>query len=139
MSEAIRIDRWLWFARFFKSRSLAAKLVQARKVRVNKVVVGKASAPVKCGDVLTFPQGRQIRVVRIEALGARRGPAPEAQALYVDLVPPEPGAGVDRIARRETGAGRPTKADRRAIDRLRDSPTIGMRALKPGQSGRRDS
>ena len=121
MSEAIRIDRWLWFARFFKSRSLAAKLVQAHKVRVNRVVVGKASASVKCGDVLTFPQGRWIRVVRIETLGARRGPAPEAQALYVDLVPPEPVATARHVGRRETGAGRPTKADRRAIDRLRDS------------------
>ena len=124
MSEAIRIDRWLWFARFFKSRSLATKLVQGRKVRVNKVVVGKASASVKVGDVLTFPQADDIRVVRIEALGDRRGPAPEARALYADLAPPDPAAERGfrpaRAGRRETGAGRPTKAQRRAIDRLRD-------------------
>ncbi len=124
MSEAIRIDRWLWFARFFKSRSLATKLVQGRKVRVNKVVVGKASASVKVGDVLTFPQADYIRVVRIEALGSRRGPAPEAQALYANLAPPDPvaerGFRPARAGRREAGAGRPTKAQRRAIDRLRD-------------------
>ena len=125
MSEAIRIDRWLWFARFFKSRSLATKLVQGRKVRVNKVVIGKASVAVKVGDVLTFPQSRAIRVVRIEALGTRRGPAPEAAALYADLAPPDPAAEramqPARAARREAGAGRPTKAERRAIDRLLDT------------------
>ena len=125
MNAAIRVDRWLWFARFFKSRSLAAKLVQARRVRVNKVVIGKASASVKIGDVLTFPQARAIRVVRIEALGNRRGPAAEAATLYADLAPPDPAAEralrPARVGRREIGAGRPTKAERRAINRLRDS------------------
>lgn len=125
MTAAIRVDRWLWFARFFKSRNLAAKLVQARRVRVNKVVIGKASASVKIGDVLTFPQARAIRVVRIEALGNHRGPAPEAATLYADLAPPDPAAErvlrPARVGRREIGAGRPTKAERRAINRLRDS------------------
>ncbi len=120
---AIRIDRWLWFARFFKSRSLAAKLVQGRRVRVNRIVVAKPSVAVKPGDVLTFPQGREIRVIKVLAAGARRGPAPEAQTLYEDLDPPKPRDPAAPIERggghRAPGAGRPTKSDRRAIQRLR--------------------
>ncbi|MAZ03812.1 MAG: RNA-binding protein S4 [Sneathiella sp.] len=123
-SVGIRVDKWLWYARFFKSRSLAAKLVQSRKLRINSVVTTKASATVKAGDVLTFAQGRNIRVIRIVNIGMRRGPAPEAQELYEDLAPPQQKE--DKIdparvpvAKREAGAGRPTKADRRALDKLR--------------------
>ncbi|MYM54613.1 RNA-binding S4 domain-containing protein [Thalassovita mangrovi] len=116
MSEAkpkLRLDKWLWHARFFKTRSLAAKIVSGGHVRVNSAKVSKPAQAVGAGDVLTFPQGSAIRVVRIEALGERRGPAPEAQALYTDLsepkddVPPAP---------RFEGKGRPTKRDRRKID-----------------------
>ena len=125
MSESIRIDKWLWFARFFKSRSLATKLVQGNRVRINREVIAKASATVKAGDVLTFPQAREIRVIKVLALGERRGPASEAQGLYEDLEPPKPKSAEEKAVavsgRREFGAARPTKADRRALDRLRGS------------------
>ena len=81
----IRIDKWLWYARFFKSRSRSAKLVEAGRVRVNGTKVRKSSAAIRIGDVLTFPQASAILVVRVEALGARRGSAPEAQQLYFEL------------------------------------------------------
>ena len=123
MSEAQRLDRWLWFARFFKSRSLAGKLCAGQKVRVNRRLVGKASATVRVGDVLTFPQGNRIRVVRIVDLGVRRGPAAEAQQLYDDLTPagaPPARRATPPAGERERGSGRPTKRERRAIDRLHD-------------------
>ena len=93
MAEAkLRIDKWLWQARFFKTRSLAAKQVSGGHVRLNGNRVLKPAQAVGPGDVLTFPQGRVVRVVRIEKLGDRRGPAPEAQTLYSDLTetPPIP-------------------------------------------------
>lgn len=125
-SASIRVDKWLWYARFFKSRSLAAKLAQSGKLRVNSVGISKASATVKAQDVLTFAQGRDIRVIRILDIGTRRGPAPEAQALYVDLAPVgEKSAGepdAPAVGKRDPGAGRPTKADRRALDKLREKP-----------------
>ncbi|MCK6450762.1 MAG: RNA-binding S4 domain-containing protein [Alphaproteobacteria bacterium] len=123
MSEAsIRLDKWLWFARFCKSRTLAGTWCEAGRVRINKQVVYKAHHAVRIGDVLTFPQGPHIRVVAIRALGLRRGPATEAATLYDDLVPPAPrpaGVTQEGQAERDTGAGRPTKLERRAIDRLR--------------------
>ncbi len=111
-----RLDRWLWFARFFKSRTLAASIVSAGKVRVNAERVAKPSYPVKNGDVLTFPAAKQIRVIKIVDLGTRRGPAPEAQALYEDQAPPPQRDTAERtpaVAKRDAGAGRPTKRDRR--------------------------
>jgi ribosome-associated heat shock protein Hsp15 len=119
-----RLDKWLWYARFFKSRSIAARLCAARRVRVNHAVISKAHAVVKPGDVLTFPQGGHIRVVEVLAPGDRRGPAPEARALYNDLDPPlvsKAPCGATAGAR-ERGSGRPTKADRRAISRLKGDP-----------------
>ncbi len=83
----IRLDKWLWQARFCKSRSLAAGLIEAGSVRVNGTRISRPGRDVAAGDVLTFPQGPQIRVIRILALGLRRGPASEAQALYLDLEP----------------------------------------------------
>jgi ribosome-associated heat shock protein Hsp15 len=85
----LRLDKWLWYARFCKSRSLAQKLCAAQKVRVNRIVVEKAAAMVRPGDVLTFPQGSAIRVVKVLALGMRRGPPTEARLLYEDLTPAE--------------------------------------------------
>jgi ribosome-associated heat shock protein Hsp15 len=84
----LRLDKWLWQARFFKSRSVAAELIEAGHVRVNGTRVSRPGRDISAGDVLTFPQGPRIRVVRILALGLRRGPATEAQALYFDLEPP---------------------------------------------------
>lgn len=122
---ATRIDKWLWYARFFKSRSRATDYCQEGSLRVNGVRIGKAHHLVRPGDVLTFAIGRSIRVVRIVSVGVRRGPAPEAQALYEDLAPPAAPSGVASPTstsppQREAGAGRPTKAERRATDRLRD-------------------
>ena len=81
----LRLDKWLWQARFFKSRGLAAEVIEAGHVRVNGTRITRPGRDVTEGDTLTFPQGDRIRVVRILALGQRRGPAPEAQALYLDL------------------------------------------------------
>lgn len=116
---SLRVDKWLWYARFFKSRTAASKLCAGGRVRINREVIGKAHHPLRVGDILTFPQARAIRVVRVQALGERRGPAAEARRLYEDLTPPAPKReAVARPAARERGAGRPTKAERRALDRL---------------------
>ena len=96
--KALRIDKWLWQARFCKTRSLAAQLVAEGRVRVNAVRISKPARSVVPGDVLTFPMGSQIRVVRILALGTRRGPAPEAQRLYEDLAPAAAAADPSRPA-----------------------------------------
>ncbi len=80
-----RLDRWLWCARFFKTRGLATKLCQAGRVRVNRRPVQKAHHILRVGDILTFPQAGSIRVVRVEARAERRGPAPEAARLYANL------------------------------------------------------
>ena len=90
MSEPVRIDKWLWFARFLKSRSLATALVASGRLRINGQPIQKAHYLVKVGDVLTFPLGPHIRVIEVLAQGVRRGPAPEAQTLYQDLEPPQP-------------------------------------------------
>jgi ribosome-associated heat shock protein Hsp15 len=84
--DTIRLDKWLWQARFYKTRSIAAKLCASGRVRVDGIVVRKAHYAIRPGLVLTFPQARTIRVVRVMALGHRRGPAPEARALYENLV-----------------------------------------------------
>ncbi|HHS89451.1 MAG TPA: RNA-binding S4 domain-containing protein [Rhodobacteraceae bacterium] len=114
--DKLRIDRWLWFARFFKTRGLATKLVAAGHVRVNAVRISKPSHLVGAGDTLTFAAGRRVRVVRILAPGTRRGPATEARALYEDLTP-EPESKPDPTAGR-VGA-RPTKKDRRTLMKTR--------------------
>lgn len=85
-SKSQRIDKWLWCARFFKSRTKAAKLCDSGAIRVNRWRVGKASHGLRVGDVITLPLGKTIRVVRILELAERRGPAAQARALYVDLL-----------------------------------------------------
>lgn len=120
-----RLDRWLFFARIVKSRSLAARLVEAGKVRVNREKTVQPSRDVKAGDVLTVTLERQVLVLRLLAPGARRGPAAEARTLYEDLSPqPAAGEGDDRQSQplRDPGSGRPAKKDRRAIDKLRGEP-----------------
>lgn len=106
-----RLDVWLWRARFFRTRTLAAKAVSGG-LRVNGARTDKPATAVRVGDVLTFTQGARVRVIEIAALGARRGPATEAQALYADRAPP---------AAPESGGPRPTGRDRRALDALRRS------------------
>ena len=83
----LRLDKWLWHARFFKDRDLAADLVTSGHCRINGQRCRKPGHGVTPGDVLTFPQGARIRVVRVTALGQRRGPAGAAQMLYLDLDP----------------------------------------------------
>ncbi|SHI61488.1 RNA-binding S4 domain-containing protein [Wenxinia saemankumensis] len=114
----LRIDKWLWQARFFKTRSLAAKVVAEKGVRIDGQKVTKPSAGVRPGAMLTFPQAERIRVVKVLALGERRGPAPEAQALYEDHSAPPPPR--DPAAPVREAGGRPTKKDRRALDNLDD-------------------
>lgn len=126
-TDTLRLDKWLWFARFVKTRSLATKLVIDGRMRVNGAPTRKAHYAVKAGDVLTFPLGRHIRVIKVLALSARRGPASEAQLFYEDLDPPRPpaapgdGAAGHRqpFEDRERGAGRPSKRDRRHTARLK--------------------
>lgn len=115
MAEKLRLDKWLWHARFFKTRSLSAKQVSAGHVRVNSQKALKPAHTVIAGDVLTFAQGRDIRVVRVLALGERRGPAPEARALYEDLTPPRetPPTAAPRAG------PRPTKKERRTLSEIK--------------------
>lgn len=81
-----RLDKWLWFARFAKTRTLAAKLVEAGFVRVNGARAESPAKALAVGDVLTIAVARTTQVVRVEGLGARRGPAPEARLLYSPLM-----------------------------------------------------
>ncbi len=122
-SPGIRIDKWLWYARFFKTRSLAAKVVSGGHVRLNGARISKPSMMVRPGDGLTFAQGDDIRVVRLLEIGNRRGPAPEAQALYEDLAPPKAPSKNRELKSdpvRIDGEGRPTKKDRRNWEKLSD-------------------
>ena len=119
--ETVRLDKWLWAARVFKTRSLAAAACDGGKVHVNEQAA-KPAKSVREGDLIevTLPQGRR-RIVKVLALDDRRGSATVARALYDDLTPPAP----PRIRQapppyRAPGAGRPTKRDRRTLDRLRD-------------------
>ena len=116
-AEKLRLDKWLWYARFFKTRTLAATIVGGGNVRINGTLAYKRSATITPDDVLTFPKDDHIRVIQIDALGERRGPAPEAQALYTDLSPPER-TPKDKITANPAfdGKGRPTKRDRRQLD-----------------------
>jgi ribosome-associated heat shock protein Hsp15 len=95
-AESIRLDKWLWHARFAKSRALAARLCQSGHLRLSGEIVAKPHRLVRVGDVLTFPAGGHIRTVRIAALGERRGPAVEARQLYEDLAPPSPESALPR-------------------------------------------
>lgn len=123
--EKLRLDKWLWHARFFKSRTLAAQQISQGGFRVNRTLVRKSHHSVQPGDVVTFAKGPYIRVIEILALGSRRGPASEAQSLYRDLNPPEAQPKPERAegaTRRAAGSGRPTKKDRRKIERMLGRP-----------------
>lgn len=116
-----RIDKWLFFARAVKSRTLAAKLVLGGRVRINRDKATQASDTVKPGDVLTITLDRRILIWKVVDGGSRRGPAEEARKLYEDLSPPPalPEGVPDALQPlRETGSGRPTKKERRQTDRL---------------------
>lgn len=85
--DSLRVDKYLWFARFFKTRSLATKRANGGRIRINGNKIKKSSDTVRIGDILTFAQGNEIRVIRVLNLGTRRGPAQEAQSLYEDITP----------------------------------------------------
>src|SRR5215467_880303 len=106
----IRVDKWLWAARFFKSRTLAAAACSGGKVDVNDQAV-KPSRVLREGDLLKVTLPRVRKVVRVVALSDRRGPGAEAQLLYEDLTPPPPPSEVRlaAVAHRLPGMGRPTK------------------------------
>lgn len=125
-----RLDKWLWFARVTKSRTLASALVADGRVRVNRARIDKPSHALKVADVVTLSVHRNVRVLEVVSLGERRGPASEAAQLYRDLTPapsgPTSGASAGETAQgsathgeRDAGSGRPTKRERREIDRLR--------------------
>ena len=126
-SAPVRLDKWLWYARFFKTRSLATKLISSGKLRINGEVTSKPHRQAQIGQVLTFAQGPYIRVIRIDEIGKCRGPAAEAAALYTDLDPPaarntneEVRLHNSRFENRLIGSGRPTKKDRRETTKLKD-------------------
>lgn len=116
---SLRIDKWMFHARFCKTRSLAAKQVSEGGLRVDGTRISKPSRMVSPGDTLTFVQGDAIRIIRIKALGTRRGPAPEAQALYEDLAPPERPS---RDPSAPKTSVRPSQKDRRTALRMRGKP-----------------
>lgn len=114
----MRLDKWLWHARFFRSRTLASEFCETTGVRIAGQPVRKAHYQLRVGDVLTFPLGDHVRVIRVLSLSERRVSAPLAREFYEDLAPPSPrDASVPRISvgERDAGSGRPTKADRRAL------------------------
>ena len=126
-SAPVRLDKWLWYARFFKTRSLATKLILSGKLRINGAVTSKPHRQAQIGQVLTFSQGPYIRVIRINEIGKCRGPAAEAATLYTDLDPPqarktnkEVGLHNSGFENRLIGTGRPTKKDRRETTKLKD-------------------
>ena len=115
-----RIDKWLWHARVVRTRTSAASLVDAGHVRLNGERVTATSRAVKAGDVVTIALDRTVRVMKVTGFAERRGDAEAASVLFEDLTPKlelsavrDPGTG-----ERDPGTGRPTKQERRAIDRL---------------------
>jgi ribosome-associated heat shock protein Hsp15 len=95
-----RVDRWLWFARFVKTRALAQRLVAKGKVRVNRTRATKPSQPVSPGDVVSLMNRDHVKVVEVVATGTRRGPAPEARLLYCEINPASdivPGAATQQV------------------------------------------
>ncbi|KKC32110.1 RNA-binding protein S4 [Devosia psychrophila] len=119
-----RLDKFLFFSRAIKSRTLAQKVIETGAIRVNSERTIRSDLKVGAGDVLTMTLHERIVVWRILDCGARRGPAPQAQALYEDLSPPSlPKSELSpyeaAIAPRGDGAGRPTKKERRETDKLR--------------------
>ncbi len=82
---SLRIDKFLWFVRLAKSRSVAQKMAEDGHIRLNGRRIERAHSPVRTGDLITFPHHHGVRVVRVVQLPARRGPAPEAQSCYEEL------------------------------------------------------
>ena len=121
MTEKIRLDTWLWYARFYKSRSLSSKAILSGKLRINSNKITKPATKVKTNDVLTLNYVNEIRVIQIQSLGSRRGPASEAQSLYIDLTEDRIGSSnvKSKIEKSKKDLNkRPTKKDRRLLDKI---------------------
>jgi len=116
-----RIDKWLWFARVVRTRTSAAALVTAGRVRLNGQRSAVASQIVRVGDVVTVALDRAVRVLRVIGFAERRGAPESVQSLYEDISPaaPEVEPAPLPLAAREPGMGRPTKRDRRVMERFR--------------------
>ena len=115
--ESVRVDRWLSAARIFKSRSQAASACTEGHVRVNGAIA-KASHAVKVDDEIATEAPRGTVIVDVKALSDKRLSAPLARALYADRSPPPPPRD-ELFPAREAGAGRPTKRERRAVQKFR--------------------
>ncbi|MBV5266179.1 RNA-binding S4 domain-containing protein [Pinisolibacter aquiterrae] len=124
-----RIDRWLWHARVVKTREAAKALVEAGKVRIDRVRETKAGAPVRAGQVLTVTLPSVVRVLKVVGFVEHRGSAEVAKELFEDLTPPPPRSEATEVVAssgtRDPGAGRPTKRERREITRLHDGDESG--------------
>jgi ribosome-associated heat shock protein Hsp15 len=121
-----RIDKWLWHARVVRTRSAAAALVDGGLVRVNNERVGQPSRLVRPSDVITIALDRSVRILKVMGYAERRGSATDAGDLFEDLTPLlEPQAKVSPSGGRDDGTGRPTKRERRDIDRLRGRDGFG--------------
>ncbi len=117
----LRVDKWLWFARVVKTRSAATKLCEDGSVRLNGARLDQAHKPVRLGDVLTIALTGGVKVLKVVSLAERRGPYSEAQHIYEDLSPEPPRFDPPPpVVARDAGSGRPTKAERRETDRLKD-------------------
>lgn len=123
--DTLRIDKWLWAARFYKTRSLAVEEIVKGRVLINEQTV-KPAREVRPGDLVSVRQGHVVRIVRIRGLSGQRGPAPVAQQLYEEteasLLAREAAAEQRRLAAEPALSieqGRPTKRDRRQLDQTR--------------------
>jgi ribosome-associated heat shock protein Hsp15 len=116
---AQRIDKWLWHARFARTRTAAQQLVLSGKVRINRRRIATASRPVKAGDVLTLVIGKTVRVIEVLEIAARRGSPAIARSLYEDRAPPITPTAVKPADKPDNGniggKGRPGKRDRQQI------------------------
>ncbi len=121
MTEKIRLDTWLWYARFYKSRSLSSKAILSGKLRVNSNKIIKPASKVRINDVLTINHVNIVRIIQVQRLGARRGPASEAKNLYKDLSGDATDAStiknISENSKKDTNK-RPTKKDRRILDKI---------------------
>jgi len=117
-----RIDKWLWHARVVRTRSAAAALAASGHVRVNGQRIDAASRPVRAGDVVTVALDRTVRIMKVTGFADRRGDADAARVLYEDLTPKaSPRGDAPGSPERDRGSGRPTKRERRALDRLHNA------------------
>lgn len=135
MTATQRLDKWLWFARLARTRSAAQRLVAGGRVRVNSARVRTNATPVRQGDVLTVTLPRAVRVLRIVDSGVRRGSAASAAELYEDLSPKlepaaAPASSFERAIRAPAPSGRPSKRDRRLIERLKAAARNGFSSAR---------